>query len=113
MGYKIKRFSYYRQKEYGMGDAAGAVVNGVRDVTGNVVEGAGKMVDSGVGKLAAGGAGAYYGASLGAGLLGSAVPILGHIAGGIGGALIGGSLGSTAAEATGKTLKSVGQDIHS
>ena len=95
-----------------MGDVVWGVVNGARDLTGNVVEGAGKVVGSGVSKLAAGGVGAAKGAALGAGLLGSAIPVLGHVVGGIGGALLGGWAGSKAAGVAGSTLKNIGQDIH-
>jgi hypothetical protein len=110
MGYKVKRFSYYRQKEYGMGDS---IVNGVRDVTGNVVGGVGKVVDSTPAKLAAGAAGTYYGAGAGASLGASLLGPAGWVLGGLGGALLGGSAGSTVTGAVGKTLKEVGQDIHS
>lgn len=114
MGYKVKRFSYYQQKQYGMGDVVGAVGNGVRDMAGNVIEGAGKVADSGIGKLAGAGIGLANmgtGASIGASLGAVAGPI-GSIIGGIGGALAAPFLGAKAAEVGGKTLKSIGQDIH-
>ena len=128
--YSIKRFSSYPyqvlmtedelraiseslQKEFGMGDVVGGVVDGVRDAAGNVVEGAGKVIGSGAGKLAAGGFGMVKGAGIGASLLGSFAPGIGHVLGGIGGALLGGKLGSSAAGAVGSTLKGIGQDIHS
>lgn len=109
---ELRIFSELLQREFGMGDIAGGIVNGARDLTGNVVEGAGKVVGSGAGKLAAGGFGAFKGAALGAGLLGSAVPIVGHAVGGILGGLAGGYLGSKAAGVAGSTLKGIGQDIH-
>ena len=116
MGYKIKRFSYIqKQKEYGLGDVAGGVVNGVRDFAGNVIEGAGKVADSGVGKLAGAGIGLANmstGASLGASLGSIAGPV-GTFVGGTLGALASPFVGAKLVEAGGKTLKSIGQDIHS
>ena len=109
---QLRIFSEALQREFGMGDVVGGVVDGARDLTGNVVEGAGKVVGSGVGKLAAGGFGMMKGAGLGASVLGSFVPGLGHIAGGILGGIGGGILGSKVAGAAGSTLKNIGQDIH-
>lgn len=109
---ELRVFSEILQREFGMGDVVGGVVNGARDLTGNVVEGTGKVVGSGVGKLAAGTVGAVKGAGLGATLLGSFIPGIGHIAGAGLGFLAGGALGSKAAGVAGSTLKNIGQDIH-
>lgn len=109
---QLRIFTEILQREFGMGDVVGGVVDGARDLTGNVVEGTGKVVGSGVGKMAAGGFGMMKGAGLGASVLGSVVPGLGHIAGGILGGIGGAMVGSKAAGAVGSTLKNIGQDIH-
>lgn len=103
---ELRLFStYLLQREFGMGDIAQGVVNGARDLTGNVVEGAGKVVGSGVGKAAGFVGGGLAGTKIGA--------TLGGIPGAIIGGLIGSFGGSATAGAVGSTLKGIGQDIHS
>lgn len=113
--YSVKRFSKISQRNYGMGDVAGGVVNGVRDVTGNVVEGAGKVIESTPGKLAGAVGGGMIGAKLGGLGAVTALGPLGLLAAPIamgGGALLGSMAGWSAAKTAGNTLKNVGQDIH-
>lgn len=109
----FKLFSEVLQKAYGMGDVVGAIGNGVRDVAGNVVEGAGKVVGSGAGQLAGNVGGFIGGGKLGAALGGAALGPLGAIGGAVLGSIIGTKAGGAGARTLGQTLQNVGQDIHS
>lgn len=117
--YSVKRLS---QKNYGLGDVAESVGNGLRDAAGTTIETGGKLLDNGLAKTAGGiagiagmGTGASVGSSIGAAagsLLGPAGSVVGSVLGGIGGALATPFLAAKGVETAGKTLKSIGQDIH-
>ena len=120
--YSVKRFSKISQKNYGLGDVAESVGNGLRDAAGTTLETGGKLLDNGVAKgagfvtgLAGMGTGASVGSSIGGAvgsLLGPLGTAAGSVLGGIGGALATPFLAAKGVETAGKTLKSVGQDIH-
>lgn len=114
--YSVKRFSRIYQKNYGMGDVAGAVGNGIRDAAGTALETGGKMLDNGVTKTVAGiGAalgGVPTGVSAGASIGGAIGGPVGAMAGGLIGGLATPFVAAKGVEIAGKTLKSVGQDIH-
>lgn len=110
--YSVKRLS---QKNYGIGDIATSVGNGVRDVAGTALETGGKLLDNGLAKGAgfvAGLGSMGTGASIGS-TIGSVLGPVGSIAGGALGALATPFLTSKAVGVAGKTLKNVGQDIKS
>ena len=117
--YSVKRLS---QKNYGLGDVATGIGNGLRDAAGTTLETGGKLLDNGLAKTAGGivglagmGTGASAGASIGGAvgsLLGPLGTAAGSVLGGIGGALATPFLAAKGVETAGKTLKSVGQDIH-
>lgn len=117
--YSVKRLS---QRNYGLGDVATSVGNGLRDAAGTTLETGGKLLDNGFAKTAGGivglagmGTGASVGSSIGGAvgsLLGPLGTAAGSVLGGIGGALATPFLAAKGVETAGKTLKSVGQDIH-
>lgn len=117
--YSVKRLS---QKNYGLGDVAKSVGNGLRDAAGTTIETGGKLLDNGLAKTAGGivglagmSTGASAGASIGGAvgsLLGPLGTAAGSVLGGIGGALATPFLAAKGVETAGKTLKSIGQDIH-
>lgn len=112
--YSVKRFSRISQRNYGMGDVAGAVGSGVRNMAGSVLETGGKVLDNGLTKTAAFGAGLAgmgTGASLGATIGSAILPGLGTAAGGLIGAAATPFVTKNLVGAAGKTLKSVGQDL--
>ena len=110
------------KENYGLGDVATSVGNGLRDAAGTTLETGGKLLDNGVAKgagfitgLAGMGTGASVGSSIGGAvgsLLGPLGTAAGSVLGGIGGALATPFLAAKGVETAGKTLKSVGQDIH-
>lgn len=109
--YSVKRLS---QKNYGLGDVAESVGNGLRDAAGTTLETGGKLLDNGLAKGAgfvAGLGGMSTGASVGS-TIGSVLGPIGSLAGGAIGALATPFLAAKGVETAGKTLKSVGQDIH-
>lgn len=109
--YSVKRLS---QKNYGLGDVAESVGNGLRDAAGTTLETGGKLLDNGLAKGAgfvAGLGGMSTGASVGS-AIGSVLGPIGSLAGGAIGALATPFLAAKGVETAGKTLKSVGQDIH-
>lgn len=117
--YSVKRLS---QRNYGLGDVAESVGNGLRDAAGTTLETGGKLLDNGVAKTAGGivglagmGTGISVGSSIGGAvgsLLGPLGTAAGSVLGGMGGALATPFLAAKGVETAGKTLKSVGQDIH-
>lgn len=109
--YSVKRLS---QKNYGLGDVAESVGNGLRDAAGTTLETGGKLLDNGLAKGAgfvAGLGGMSTGASVGS-AIGSVLGPIGSLAGGAIGALATPFLAAKGVETAGKTLKSIGQDIH-
>ena len=112
--YSVKRFSWY-QRNYGLGNVAEGVGNGLMDAAGSTLKAGGKMLDNGLAKTAAAGIGLGAmgsGATAGA-AIGSAVG--GPIGGAIGGLVGAAATPFAAAKATGiagQTLKSIGNDIH-
>ena len=112
--YSVKRFSRIRQREFGMGDVAGAVGNGVQNFAGSTLETGGKLLDNGLTKTAAGiagigamGTGASIGSTVG-GLVGGPI---GYAAGGILGAAATPFVTAKAVGAAGEALKTAGQDM--
>jgi hypothetical protein len=89
----------------------------INDTAGNVVEGAGKLLNNGVTKTAAGIAGALAApkilGSIGTMIAGPVGGLIGGAAGLLGGGLITGLGAAKLAGTAGKTLQNIGQDIHS
>jgi hypothetical protein len=89
----------------------------INDTAGNVVEGAGKLLNNGVTKTAAGIAGAFAApkilSSIGGMIAGPVGSVIGGAAGILGGGLLTGLASSKLVGTAGKTLQNIGQDIHS
>lgn len=94
-------------------------MNGVRNIAGTTLSGAGSLLDNPVSKTAAGIAGTVAGPSVGAGIggtIGGAVggPIgagIGSVLGGIAGLFTGGKVAADTVGGAGKFLKETGDDI--
>ena len=119
--YSVKRFSKISQKNYGLGDVATSIGNGIQNAAGATLETGGKLLDNGLAKtagfatgLAGMGVGHTAGAAIGSAvgsLLGPAGSVIGGALGGLGGAIATPFLAAKGVGIAGKTLKSVGQDM--
>lgn len=85
------------------------IAQGIGNVVGGMTEGAGKVMDSGIGKVG----GAVAGAALAPGLISSSLGLLPAIMAGPAAPVAGALLGWGAMSAAGKGLKAVGESLQS